>query len=83
MPEDPIRSLLSRLAPSPIPAPSGMVAYTRSSIQQAGGDPDAVAEWAVGHGGFIGHTHAHGPPWHHVSGEIYYAVPQQALRYRR
>lgn len=77
--EDPIQSLLRGITPFRVPTPAGMVAYSRSSIEKAGGDPDAVAEWTVGHGGYIGDTHGSGWLWRYVPGDIFYAVPLRAL----
>ncbi len=79
MSEDPIRSLLCGITPSGVSTPTGMVAFSRSSVEQAGGNPDAVAEWTVAHGGYIGDIPGGNRLWRYAPGGIFYAVPARKL----
>ncbi len=86
MADDPIRVLLARLTPSSfIPTEPGMVAILRSRVVDAGADPDAVARWVEGHGGYVDATlplrrRGLGPSYGKAQqGEDFYAVPRDAL----
>ncbi len=62
------------------------VAILRSRVEEAGGDPDAVAEWVGAHGGHLDRTQAYrrrgmGPRYgqKETSGQEFYVVPTEAL----
>ncbi len=82
---DPVRELLSSVAPSPfIWTPPGHVAILRSRAVEAGGDPDEILGWVQAHGGYAERS-VPVSPRRGVSftprqrGQEYYVVPQSAL----
>lgn len=85
--EKEIRALLSSLQPSPfIDRTPGTVAVMRSKVEEAGADPDAVAQWVEAKGGRVDRTQSyfvagHGPRCgHKVShAKEFYVVPVDAL----
>ena len=85
--EKKIRSVLSSVQPSPfIDRTPGTVALMRSKVEEAGADPDAVAQWVEAKGGRVDRTQAHfvaghGPRCgHKVShAKEFYVVPVEAL----
>ncbi len=87
MTEDEIRGLLASVQPSPfIDRTPGTVALLRSRVEEAGGEPDAVSEWVLAHGGRVDRTlpyrqKGHGPRYGvKVSeAEEFYVVPTEAL----
>ena len=84
---DPVRALLAAVQPSGfIDRTPGTVAFLRSRVEAAGGDPDAVAQWVKACGGHVDRT----PPYRRrglgprcgqreSSGEEFYVVPREAL----
>ena len=57
MTEDEIRELLTSVQPSPfVDRTPGTVALLRSRVEEAGGDPEAVARWVEAHGGRVDRT---------------------------
>jgi hypothetical protein len=65
----------------------GTVAILRSRVEEAGGDPDAVARWVKAHGGRVDRTlayrrrQAYGPRFREQEspGKDFYVVPTEAL----
>ena len=87
MTEKEIRALLSSVAPSPfIDRTPGTVALLRARVEEAGGDPDAVARWVEAKGGRVDSTQAyfvagHGPRCGQKvsNSKEFYVVPEDAL----
>jgi hypothetical protein len=85
--DDPIRALLASVQPSGfIDRTPGTVALLRSRVEEAGGDPDAVAQWVRAHGGHVDRAPAYrrkgmGARYRtqESSGEEFYVVPTEAL----
>ena len=87
MTEDEIRALLASVRPSAfIDRTPGTVALLRSRVEEAGGDPDAVARWVEARGGRVdrtlpyrrqGHGERYGPKISEA--EQFYVVPVEAL----
>lgn len=85
--ENSIRALLASVRPSSfIDRTPGTVALLRSRVEEAGGDPDAVARWVEAHGGRVDRTlpyrrAGHGPRYGQkvTPGEEFYVVPTEAL----
>ncbi len=85
--DDQIRALLTSVQPSGwIDRTPDTVAILRSRLEEAGGDPDVVAEWVRAHGGHVDRT----PPYRRrglgprcgqreSSGKEFYVVPTEAL----
>ncbi len=84
---DPIRALLASVQPSGfIDRTPGTVAVLRSRVEEAGGDPDAVAEWVKAHGGHVDRTQSYrrggvGERYggKETYGKEFYVVPTEAL----
>ena len=64
----------------------GTVAFLRSRVEAAGGDPDAVAQWVKARGGHVDRTLSYrgqgsGPRYgrRESAGEEFYVVPSEAL----
>ena len=62
------------------------VAILRSRVEEAGGDPDAVADWVRAHGGRVDRTLDYyrkglGPRYRQLesTGKEFYVVPTEAL----
>ena len=84
---DAVRTLLAHMAPSGfIDRTPGTVAFLRSRVEEAGGEPEAVARWVKACGGRVDRT----PPYRRrglgsrcgqreSSGEEFYVVPSEAL----
>ena len=87
MNEDEIRALLGSVRPSAfIDRTPGTVALLRSRVEEAGGDPDAVARWVEARGGRVDRTlpyrqQGHGKRYGHKLSEAeeFYVVPVEAL----
>lgn len=87
MTEDEIRALLATVQPSSfIDRTPGTVAVLRSRVEEAGGDPDAVARWVDAHGGRVDRTlpyrrQGRGPRYggKESPAEEFYVVPTEAL----
>ena len=87
MPDPEIRALLASVQPSPfIDRTPGTVAVLRSRVEEAGGDPDAVARWVEAQGGRVDKTlpyrrQGKGSRYGHkvTDAEEYYVVPVEAL----
>ena len=87
MTEDEIRALLASVQPSAfIDRTPGTVALLRSRVEEAGGDPDAVARWVEARGGRVdrtlpyrqqGHGERYGPKLSEA--KEFYVVPVEAL----
>lgn len=85
--EEQIRGLLASVEPSPfIDRTPGTVALLRSRVEEAGGDPEAVARWVEAKGGRVDRTlgfqlPAKGQtPGHKLSrAQFFYVVPTEAL----
>ena len=61
--DDEIRALLASVQPSRwIDRTADTVAILRSRVEEAGGDPDAVAEWVKARGGQVARTPPYRPP---------------------
>jgi hypothetical protein len=57
MSDEDIRGVLKSVQPSPfIDRTPGTVALLRSRVEEAGGDPEAVARWVEGNGGRVDRT---------------------------
>lgn len=84
---DPIRALLASVQPSVfIDRTPGTVALLRSRVEEAGGDPDAVAEWVKARGGHVDQTQSYrrrgvGARYggRESVSEQFYVVPTEAL----
>jgi hypothetical protein len=84
---DPIQALLTSVQPSGfIDRTPGTVALLRSRVEEAGGDPDAVAQWVKAHGGRVDRTPRYlrkglggRPLQQESSGHEFYVVPTEAL----
>ena len=87
MHDDPIGALLASVQPSGfIDRTPDTVALLRSRVEEAGGDPDAVAQWVRAHGGHVDRTPTYRGTGaagryrtHGSSGEEFYVVPTEAL----
>ncbi len=87
MNDDPIRALLASVPPAGfIDRTPGTVALLRSRVEEAGGDPDAVAQWVKAHGGRVDRTARYlraglgaRPRQQESAGEEFYVVPTEAL----
>ncbi len=87
MNDDPIRALLASVEPSGfIDRTPGTVAFLRSRVEEAGGDPDSVAQWVEAHGGHVDRSPPYlrkglGPRYRQQesSGQEFYVVPTEAL----
>ena len=87
MNDDEIRALLTSVQPSEwIDRTPDTVAILRSRVEEAGGDPDAVAEWVTAHGGRVDRTLAYyrkglGPRYRQQESpsKEFYVVPTEAL----
>ncbi len=87
MTEEEIRELLASVQPSPfIDRTPRTVAVLRSRVEEAGGDPDAVAQWVEAHGGRVDRTLPFREQGHHERyGRVgspskeFYVVPIEAL----
>ncbi len=87
MNDDPILVLLASVQPSGfIDRTPGTVALLRSRVEEAGGDPDAVAIWVKAHGGHVDRTAAYrrrgvGSRYggKETDGREFYVVPSEAL----
>lgn len=87
MNDDEIQALLTSVEPSRwIDRTPDTVAILRRRVEEAGGDPDTVAEWVVAHGGHVDRTPPYwrkglGPRYRQKesSGEEFYVVPTAAL----
>lgn len=87
MNDDPIQALLISVQPSGfIDRTPGTVALLRSRVEEAGGDPDAVAQWVKAHGGHVDRTQRYlrkglgaRPRQQESASEEFYVVPTDAL----
>ena len=87
MTENEIRALLASIPPSPfLDKTPGTVTVLRSLVEEAGGDPDAVARWVEAKGGRVDKTQpfqlpALGPNFGRKisTGKVFYVVPTEAL----
>ena len=87
MNDEEIRGLLSSVQPSMfIDRTPGTVSLLRSRVEEAGGDPDAVARWVEANGGRVDRTlpyrlRGSGPRYGHKlrDGEEFYVVPVEAI----
>ncbi len=87
MNDDEVRTLLNSVQPSGwIDRTPDTVAILRSRVEEAGGDPDAVADWVKAHGGRLDRTlrylrQGSGPRPRQTesSGQEFYVVPVDAL----
>jgi hypothetical protein len=85
--EKKIRAVLSSVEHSPfIDRTPGTVAILRSKVEEAGADPDAVAQWVEAKGGRVDRSQAyfvagHGPRCGQKASEAkdFYVVPTEAL----
>jgi hypothetical protein len=85
--DDEIQDLLAAVQPSAfIDRTPGTVALLRSRVEEAGGDPDAVARWVEARGGRVDRTlpyrrGGHGPRYGPKLSEAeqFYVVPAEAL----
>ena len=91
MNDDAIRALLTSVEPAGfIDRTPGTVAFLRSKVEEAGGDPEDVARWVKERGGRVDTTipwrrkQAHGPRYRHQEspGKDFYVVPKEALAER-
>lgn len=82
-----VRALLRSVEPSRwIDRTPDTVAILRSRVEEAGADPDVVAEWVKANGGHVDRTQSYrrqglGPRYgqKETSGEEFYVVPTAAL----
>jgi hypothetical protein len=82
-----MRALLASVQPAGfIDRTPGTVAFRRSRVEEAGGDPDAVAQWVKTHGGRVDWTPRYlrrglgaRPRQQESAGEEFYVVPTEAL----
>ncbi len=87
MNDDEIRALLTSVERSRwIDRTPGTVAILRSRVEEAGGDPDAVAEWVRARGGHVDRTQAYRRKGEgarygqkETPGKEFYVVPTEAL----
>ena len=87
MNDDEIRALLASVEPSGfIDRTPGTVALLRSRVEEAGADPDEVAQWVIAHGGHLDRTARYlraglgaRPRQEESSGHEFYVVPTEAL----
>ena len=87
MTDDELRRLLADVQPSPfLDRTPGNVALLRSRVEEAGGDPEAVARWVESHGGRVDRTlpyrrQGKGSRYGHkvTEAEQFYVVPVEAL----
>ena len=87
MKDNDVRALLASVQPSGwIDRTPNTVAILRSRVEEAGGDPDAVADWVRAHGGRVDRTPAYwrkglGPRYRQLesTGKEFYVVPTEAL----
>ena len=87
MTENEIRALLASIPPSPfLDKTPGTVTVLRSLVEEAGGDPDAVARWVEAKGGRVDKTQPFQLPALRpklgrkiFTGKVFYVVPTDAL----
>ena len=87
MTDEKIRAVLSSVKPSMfIDRTPGTVALLRSRVEEAGGEPDAVARWVEANGGRVDRTLPYrlrgtGPRYGKKASEAeeFYVVPVEAL----
>ncbi len=88
MNDDTIRNFLASIEPSPfIDRTPGTIAILRSKVEDAGGDPEAVARWVTAQGGRVDRTipwqrgQQYGPRYRQQEspGKDFYVVPVEAL----
>lgn len=87
MTDEDIQALLAGLQPSPfLDRTPGTVALLRARVEEAGGDPDAVARWVEANGGRVDRTLSFRQAGHHErygrktsESKEFYVVPTDAL----
>ena len=87
MKDEDIQALLAGLQPSPfLDRTPGTVALLRARVEEAGGDPDAVARWVEAHGGRVDRTFSYRLAGHHerygrkiAPPKEFYVVPTEVL----